>query len=581
MLRPSVLLALCLCTCAIGLRAQAQKPAIAKLIPATAKIAIGDADEAPQLQIDGERTNGKRIDLTGEAKYAVADAKIVRVDDTGRVFPLANGSTTITAKHGELAASIPVEVKGMETPRPINFANQIEPILTKLSCNSGGCHGKIAGQNNFRLSLLGFDPELDYATLVKESRGRRIFAADPDQSLLLLKGAGVLPHGGGKKMDVGSEEYKVLRRWVATGTPFGSDKDPKIAKVTVQPVRRAIERQAKQQLAVYAHYSDGRVEDVTRRAQYESNETEVATVGESGLVSTLGATGQAAIMVRFSGQVATFGAIVPRSEEPVKFDFDESNVIDKFTAAKWRELGLTPSEASSDEAFVRRVHLDIAGTLPTVEAVKAFLADKATDKRAKLIDKLIDSPEYSDFFANKWADVLRVKRRGEQERAQGTFAFHGWIRDAIAADKPYDEFVREIVCAIGDEVVSPPTVWYKEVQTPEQFVDDLSQVFLGQRLRPVPPPPVREVEPGRLLGPRRLLRPRRQEGDSDGGSPQQRAESKGFDLHEVDRQHREQAERQSRRDEGPRWPGTDCHGRRRSPGHARRLDDRPEEPVPR
>ena len=458
------------------------KPAIIKLDAFPAKVAINGIDDAPQLSLTGTRESGKPIDLTAEAKYTVSDPKVLRVDANGRVFPIANGAAEITATYGTQSAKVSVAIKGTEIAQPINFANQISPVLTKLSCNSGGCHGKISGQNGFRLSLLGFEPELDYMTLLKESRGRRLMPASPDQSLFLLKGAGVVPHGGGKKMDVASEEYKLLRRWIAAGMPYGQEKDPKVAKVSVFPETRVVDRQSRQQLVVHAHYTDGTIEDVTRRAQYESNETEVATIGEAGLVQTLSMTGQAAVMVRFNGNVATFRGVVPRPGDAPKFDFPVQTIVDQHTASKWRELGISPSEMATDEQFLRRVYLDVTGTLPSVEVVSKFLADKSTTKRDVLVDKLLESPEYSFYFANKWADVLRVKRRGQADRAPGTFSFHDWIRDSVATDKPYSEFVRDIVCAIGDETKSPATVWYKEVTTPEQFVDDVSQVFLGQRL---------------------------------------------------------------------------------------------------
>lgn len=464
--------------------AYAVNPAdITKLNHYPPRLDLRGSDDAPQLLITGQAKNGRDIDLSAEAQYSIADPSIVRVEaETGRVFPLANGQTQITAKYGNHALQIDVKVESMETPIPINFANQIEPVLTKLSCNSGGCHGKIAGQNGFRLSLLGFDPEFDYMTLLKEGRGRRLFPAAPDQSLFLLKAAGVMPHGGGKKMEVDSEEYKLLRRWIASGMPYGTDQDPTLSKVTVYPESRVIDRQGRQQLVVQAHYSDGSVEDVTRRAQFESNETEVATVSESGLVRTLSITGQAAVMVRFNGAVTVFRSAVPRPGEPVKFDFPVQTIVDQHTSAKWRELGIAPSELTTDEQFLRRAYLDITGTLPSVEKLQAFLANQSSNKREQLIDQLLDTPEYAYLFANKWADVLRVKRRGQQDRAAGTFAFHSWIRDSIQKDKPYDQFVTEILTAIGDETKSPPTVWYKEVTNEEQFVDDVSQVFLGQRM---------------------------------------------------------------------------------------------------
>ena len=458
------------------------KPAITKLDVFPVKISIRGADDAPQLSITGMRDIGRPLDLTAEATYTVSDPKILRVEPSGRVFPVGNGAAEITATYGTRTAKVSVDVKGTEAAQPINFANQISPVLTKLGCNSGGCHGKISGQNGFRLSLLGFEPELDYMTLLKESRGRRLMPASPDQSLFLLKGAGIVAHGGGKKMDVASEEYKLLRRWIAAGMPYGQEKDPKVVRVTVFPESRVIDRKSHQQLVVHAHYTDGTVEDVTRRAQYESNETEVASVSELGLVQTLSMTGQAAVMVRFSGNVATFRSVVPRPGDAPKFEFPTQTVVDTHTSNKWRELGIAPSELSTDEQFLRRVYLDITGTLPGVDVIGKFLADPSNTKRDQVVDRLLETPEYSFYFANKWADVLRVKRRGLAERAPGTFTFHDWIRESVATDRPYSEFAREIVCAIGDETKSPATVWYKEVTTPEQFVDDVSQVFLGQRL---------------------------------------------------------------------------------------------------
>jgi hypothetical protein len=439
-------------------------------------------DDAPQLLISGKRADGREIDLTPAASYSVSNPKVIRVEESGRVFPLMNGAAEITATVDGMTVKVSVSAEKMDTPLPINFVNHVVPIFTKLGCSSGGCHGKIAGQNGFRLSLLGFDPRFDYDNLMKEARGRRVFPAAPEKSLILTKATGTAAHGGGKKTEVGSEEYKIIRRWIASGMPYGEPSDPTVTGITVLPENRVVDRNTKQQLAVYAHFSDGSVEDVTRRTQFESNDTEIATVNETGVVSTHSLTGQAAVMARFQGNMTVFRAVVPRPGEAVKFAFPEHSVVDKATAKKWRELNISPSELCSDDIFIRRVYLDVTGTLPGAAEVAAFLADQDTAKRNKLVDKLVETPEYAYYFANKWADILRVKRRNQPDRAYGTFAFHTWIREAITADRPYDEFVRDIVCAVGDESKSPPTVWYKEVKTPENFVDDVSQVFLGQRL---------------------------------------------------------------------------------------------------
>ncbi len=446
------------------------------------KLALGGDDASAQVVVTGTRTDGRLVDLTHSVKFAIADGKSARVSETGRVLPGANGATELVATYGDKSVRVPLKVEHVGENLPINFANHVVPVFTKLGCNSGGCHGKQSGQNGFRLSLLGFEPDLDYTTLTKESRGRRLFPAAPEQSLFLLKATGAMPHGGGKKLEPASDEYKIVKRWIGAGMPTGTENDPTVTKISVYPESRVLARNTQQQFAAFAHYSDGTVVDITRRAQFETNDPEVATVDGAGLVRTLALSGQAAVMARYQGHVAVFRATVPLGGKPAEFAFAPKTVVDQHTSAKWKELGLVPSELSTDEPFVRRVHLDITGTLPTPKQVRDFLADPAAGKRDKLIDALVETPEYAFYFANKWADVLRVKRRNEPARAAGTFAFHNWIREAIAQDMPYSEFVRSILGATGDETTNPPTVWLKELEKPEQFVDDTAQVFLGQRL---------------------------------------------------------------------------------------------------
>jgi hypothetical protein len=439
-------------------------------------------DDSAQLVLTGVLKTGALQDFTGDVQYDVADPKVLRVTSAGRILPLADGATTVTARYGDKSVQVAVKAESMTVNLPINFTNHVVPVFTKLGCNSGGCHGKSGGQNGFALSLLGFVPELDYQTLVKENRGRRLFPAAPDSSLLLLKATGRMAHAGGKRTDPDSDEYKLVRRWIASGMPFGSSDDPVVAKITVYPEQRIIGRQNRQQFAVFAHYSDGSVFDVTQRAQYESNDPDIAVVDGAALVRTLDVSGEAAVMARYQGHVATFRATVPLGEKVPDYNFPVQTVVDRFTQKKWKELGIAPSDLAADEIFVRRVYVDITGTLPTPEQVTAFLKDADPKKRDKLIDALVETPEYSYYFANRWADVLRVKRGNQQGRAFGTFAFNDWIRESIAADQPYDQLVREILGAVGDEAKSPPTMWYRQLQKPEQFVDDTCQLFLGVRM---------------------------------------------------------------------------------------------------
>jgi hypothetical protein len=449
------------------------------------QLTIRGMDDAAQLVVTATLKDGRLQDLSGDVEYAVADGKTARVLPTGRVLPLANGTTQVVAKFGDKSVTVPLAVGHTVENLPINFPNQVVPIFTKLGCNSGGCHGKASGQNGFKISLLGYEPEVDYAALVKEARGRRLMPAAPDSSLFLLKATGAVPHGGGKKMDRDSDEYRLVRRWIAAGMPYGKDTDPTVAGISVYPEHRVMTRQNKQQFAVYAHYTDGTVEDITRRAQYDSNDQEIATVDANGLVHTLALSGEAAVMARYQGHVSVFRATVPLGVKTPEWQFPPLTVVDVHTAKKWRDLGLVPSELAGDGAFVRRAYLDLTGSLPTPKEVLDFVADSNPKKREALVDRLVDTPEYSYYFANKWADILRVKRGREgnsAQRAQGTFAFHNWIREAIANDRPYDEFVRDILGATGDESRNPPTVWYKDLQQPEQFVDDTAQVFLGLRI---------------------------------------------------------------------------------------------------
>jgi hypothetical protein len=368
-----------------------------------------------------------------------------------------------------------------DTLRPLNFANDIVPILTKGGCNSGGCHGKAGGQNGFKLSLLGFEPQEDYEHIVKEARGRRLFPAAPQQSLLLTKGTAQTPHGGGKKLDPASEDYADLVRWIREGMPYGKDTDPKMARISVEPSKLTMPLQGSQQLKVTAHYTDGSMRDVTKRALYEANEKAMAETSETGLVKLFDLPGDVAVMVRYQGKVSTFRATVPLGA-PVAALPPVSNFVDELVFSKLKTIGIPPSEIADDGTFVRRVTLDIAGRLPTASEMKDFMASKDANKRTALVDRLLESPDYAEFFANKWSALLR-NQRTQPVYARGTYLFWQWIRDSIADNKPYDQFVREVVAAAGDIEQSPPVAWYRQVKEQKQQMEDVAQLFLGTRMQ--------------------------------------------------------------------------------------------------
>ena len=422
------------------------------------------------------------VDVTHKATYQINPAQIAEISSTGYLKPLANGKATLTATFENatpITTTIHVEQAG--TPQPINFANEIVPLFTRHGCNGGGCHGKSGGQNDFKLSRLGYEPWNDYEYLTRESRGRRIFPAAPEYSLLLTKATGETPHGGGARIEKDSFDYRMLVRWVEQGMPEGQADDPVVDHIEVFPRERVIKAEGQQQLAVIAHYSDGSQRDVSRAVQFEANQPDMAEVNEHGLVSILNRTGSTAVMVRFQEHVDVFQATVPLGIDTPNLP-EPNNLIDEHIFTKLDLLGLPPSVTSDDPTFLRRVTLDIAGRLPTVEETSAFLADKSADKRSKKIDALLESPEYADFFAGKWSAVLRNKR-DKNEYARQTYAFHGWIRESLAANVPYDEFVTELLTASGDVSSTPAVSWYRAVKDRKEQMQDIAQVFLGIRMQ--------------------------------------------------------------------------------------------------
>ncbi|MEQ8855628.1 DUF1549 domain-containing protein [Gimesia sp.] len=446
------------------------------------KLQLRGPDSRQQVIVTGVLPTGKLLDVTRDVTFKVANPEMATISSDGYLTPLKDGETSLvaTSKDGK-TASIPVAISGIATPDAINFKNQVVPIFTKLTCNSGGCHGKASGQNGFKLSLLGFYPEDDYEFLVKEGRGRRLFPTSPAESLLLMKGTGVTPHGGGKLVKQDSYEYRLLYRWIEQGMPYGNESDRSVASIKCYPPTRTMGQEEEQQISVIATYSDGSTEDVTRMALFEANDTEMAEVNKTGLVKTLKLSGEVAIMARYQGQVSTFRATIPLGIEVANLP-EKKNLIDEAVFGKLKELGIPPSPVADDATFMRRVYIDITGGTPSEDEVKSFLADKDPAKRDKLIDKLIDSPAYADYFANKWNMVLRNKKLQPVDIA-GTNAFYQWIWDSLYENKPYNEFVGDILSASGEFRQNPAVVWYREVNTVEEQVEDTAQLFLGLRIQ--------------------------------------------------------------------------------------------------
>jgi hypothetical protein len=363
-----------------------------------------------------------------------------------------------------------------QTPTPVNFARDVVPVLTKLGCNAGNCHGSFQGRGNFRLSLLGFDPAADYEAIVNESRGRRIFASAPDKSLLLLKPTGQIAHGGKKRLNVDSEHYRVIRDWLAQGMP--RSEWPTVAKLEVSSLDVLMKPGETLDLKVKATWSDGTVQDATKLALYESNRDPVTTIA-SGKLEARGP-GRAAITVRYMGQVAAVQVTVPFGA-PEEFDWPTGNFIDTQLAAEWKKLGLKPGALSSDAEFLRRVSLDLAGLLPTPDEVRKFEADPDPRKRQKLIDALLDRQEYADLWALKWSDLLRAHRRNLGEKGLATF--NAWLRQSLRDNRPLDKLVQELITSQGNLYTNGPVAFYYVDRVPDDLAETTAQVFLGVRLQ--------------------------------------------------------------------------------------------------
>jgi hypothetical protein len=366
---------------------------------------------------------------------------------------------------------------------PVTFERDVVPILTRAGCNAGACHGKARGQNGFALSLLSYDADFDYHAIVNEARGRRVFTAAPEFSLLLRKPSGQMPHGGGKRLDTGSPDYDVLRRWVAAGLPRTPADVPKLSCIAVEPNERILDANNAQQLLVTAHYSDGSARDVTHLATFQSNESPIAAVNADGLIQAGPLPGEAAVMARFMEKFAVCNVSIPLAGDvPAELyaRLPRNHFIDGHVWDKLQRLGITPSEPANDAVFLRRAYLDVLGRLPAPAEVRAFLADKAADKRAKLVDRLLERPEYADYWANKWADLLRPNPYRVGIKA--VYNLDAWLRDAFRKNKPYDQFVRELLTAKGSTFRNGAAVLFRDRREPDEITTIVSQLFLGVRL---------------------------------------------------------------------------------------------------
>jgi len=467
-------------------RTGAASPEIS-LLPATkivslhlepASLAFINGRDPRRVLVIGKTASGQNIDLTGEAKVAGGD-RTAEVDEHNVVRAIAKGETKISVSAAGLIATLPVKVTDAEMP-PVGFVRDVEPLLSKIGCNAGTCHGSAKGKNGFKLSLRGYDPEFDYQALINDLSGRRFNRVLADDSLMLLKPTAEVPHEGRQVMKLGSSEYNLLKQWIVEGTQT-EDADRRANRIEVLPAEIELDLPGRShRILVLAHYNDGTTRDVTGEAIISSNNGEV--LGVTNNVATGIRRGEAAVLVRYEGNYTTRLVTVMGDRAGYQWaEIPEYNFIDKHVNAKLRKVKTLPSDLCDDAEFIRRVYLDVTGLPPRSDKVRAFIADKSDSKtrRAALVDELLDSPEFPKYWANKWADLLQCNSEILGEK--GVWAFRNWIQDAIEQNMPYDKFARTLLLARGSSFKNPEVNYLRALRDTKKMTEDISQTFLGVR----------------------------------------------------------------------------------------------------
>lgn len=453
-------------------------PAITKIEVIPSSLTLSDVRDARSVLVIGQTADGKSIDLSDSATRTPNGPQIT-VDKEGYVVPVAVGSAELVVAAAGHTVKVPVQVKDV-SPRETDFVRDVQPFMAKVGCNQGTCHGAQAGRKGFKLSLRGYDPIYDYRALVDDVSGRRFNRANPSDSLMLLKPTQGVPHEGGFLFDEESRAYKTIHQWIAEGCKFSEATRP--VKLDILPKKPVLDRSGqKQQMLVIATFDNGSTRDVTRDAIFESSNFEVATVNGTGQVKAV-RRGESSILVRYEGAYASNTLIVLGTREGYVWkDSPEHNFIDKHVNNKLRTLKIQAADLCTDAEFLRRVSLDLTGLPATADQTRAFLADTrdSKTKRSAKIEELLESSGYVDHWTLKWSDLLLSNRKFINE--QGVWAFRNWIRSQIASNKPYNEFVYELMTASGSTLENPPANYYRIAREPRELMENMTQVFVGTR----------------------------------------------------------------------------------------------------
>lgn len=458
------------------------QPKSIEITPATIQL-IGPRGRQ-QLNTTGHYSDDQVSDLTRATQWESSNPEVAIVENNV-VLARSNGQTTLTAQVGSHQESVEVQVRDYEIPAPVSFFNETVAALSKAGCNGGACHGSPSGKNGFRLSLWGFEPELDFETLTHEIYGRRINVFEPEQSLVLLKPSMGIAHGGGRRMSKGEVTYEVLKQWIAEGLHPDPEDAPSVERIEVFPRKRILYKPfTTQQLSVQGYYSDGTVRDLTPLVRFRSSNENIGEVDDSGLVTGVGR-GEIAVLVQFHAKVANARIMFLEDIEGFVWNSPtENNYVDSHIHSKLQQLQISPSDMSSSAEFVRRVYLDAIGRLPTATEVSTFLSnnvDEEAVKRTALIDDLLERPEYATFWTLRWGDLLRSNR--QKLTFAGIFKFQKWIEHAIRTNMPFDQFAKQLLVSTGSSYDNPAANYFRASRDPSDATETTAQLFLGVRMQ--------------------------------------------------------------------------------------------------
>jgi len=456
----------------------ASTPAIVELQVYPQALELNGARDSRRILVTGKAADGQLYDLTAEAVFNI-QGDAATLDSDRYVTPKAVGTATVVVSAGGHSATVPINVKDV-TAGPIDFVREVAPVLTKVGCNQGACHGSQQGKAGFQLSLRGYDLEFDYRALVDDIAGRRFNRSRPDQSLMLLKPTQGVPHEGGFLFDEHSRAYQILHQWISEGCQYREN--TRVERLEVYPNGLLLDRAGrKQSQVVIGYFPDGTSRDVTREVVFETGNFEVATVDAAGTIEAV-RRGETSILVRYEGAYTTNVVTVLGDREGfVWVDSPGHNYIDTHVNNKLKRMKILPAELCTDAEFLRRIHFDLTGVPPTAEQVRAFLDDPrdSQEKRNAKIDELLESQGYVDHWTLKWSDLLLSNRKYITEK--GVWAYRNWIRGAISSNMPYDEFVREIITANGSTFENPAANYYRIAREPRLVMENMTQVFIGTR----------------------------------------------------------------------------------------------------